>query len=593
MVIRDIPINTIAPSWLPRAQNMAHTLFMLLFTIEIFMLGLYAVLNGQGIANLISSFAFKTFILTFFIYLMSNAPTILPAIINSFKIAGQTTGVSATKNLMDMYHQADSAAELYFCAAMASHIDDQQTALQFGFFGNSPPGNGDYVHTFQGAVGHITFEFLVQGLGMLVIAGTGIMFLSLALITTESYITMFAGVFFIGLASTRFTLPFAQGYLAYTLNVGVKMFTYWILIAVESDILLPLLTRAGQGLIQAASIQFGAQAAQSQELYLVYASVDGVQILAMGGLTWILPSAMGRYVTDRNGASVINAITSMASSFKSTPAAAAGSIMPIGGPENPADSPYITPPKGPVTTVVDSVVAPPPPKRGNPFPMQTQTFTPPSSTPSPTLTESAESEAAASINDKSILSGTAKQAVQVSVAAGGDPFAAKPTIDPIIIVRPQRKRSGADPTGKNNADDEAQHRNTVPDLVQPNPATNSGIPNTIFQQNAGATKRPSSTPTKANSSATPAGTASGATPSANLLGRLPIGKIRKTATTTLATLSADQIRLLQPEEFVLLLEGTQWSMLSPEQLDAIEHDEGLRTIANKINPQRRRDPETS
>jgi len=444
------------------------------------------------------------------------------------------------------------------------------------------PGNGDYGYTFQGAIGHITFEFIVQGLGMLVIAGTGIMFLSLALITAESYISMFAGVFFMGFALTRYTMPLTQGYLAYTLNVGVKMLTYWILIAIETNVLLPVLNRAGVGLINAASIQFGARAAQSQELYLIYASVDVAQILAMGALTWFIPNAMGRFVSNRNSIPAINVITNLAKSIKTTLANGGGtSIIPGPAPASATGSTYASPPKGPIPPIVSGVLAPSP-RRVDPFPLKTQPFiiSPSASFASAEVVR----KVVATVDSATIVPDADEQAVQVSISDGKELFAAKPKITPIVVKRAPRKQSGADPTKIDPSEDDMTRQNTVADAVEPTPLTSSTIPDTIFQHNAGANKPFPSAPAivrAANDSSEPRQE------------KQPLRKAATTKSTTLVLLSPEEIRLLPPEEFILLLESTQWNALNAEQLEAIEHDDRLRTLANEIIPQRLHAPETS
>jgi P-type conjugative transfer protein TrbL len=327
MRIQDMPVNSIAPSWMPLAQNFASMTFKTLFVFEIFMIGLQGIFFRNDLAHFFSSFAFKTFIAVFFIYLTANAPTILPAVVNSFTTAGQAMhlseypslpGVQPGKTeLFDMYRQADDAAELFFCAAMASHINDRLTSLQYGNFPNLLVGKADISHFFNGAIGHITFEFLVQALGILVIAGAGIMSLSLTLYTVESYIAMFAGAFFLGFSSFRFTLPYTQGYLRYTIGVGVKLFTYWLLIAIESIVLMPVLQRAGSKLINAASIQFGEQPGQAQEFYLIPAAVDVSQILALAALTCFVPAILARFMCKDSNVQRVKQILQTASVFKS------------------------------------------------------------------------------------------------------------------------------------------------------------------------------------------------------------------------------------------------------------------------------------
>jgi TrbL/VirB6 plasmid conjugal transfer protein len=352
MVVRDQPVNSLAPSWMLPAQNFASMTFKTLFVFEIFMIGLQGILFRDDLAHFFSSFAFKTFLATFFIYLTANAPTILPAVEKSFRIAGQDIAAgsggpggepqSGKIGLLNMYKQADDAAELFFCAAMASHIDDLFSGLEYGSFTNGAlaVGTANIGQVINAAIGHITFEFIVQALGMLVIAGAGIMALSLSLYTVESYIVMFAGAFFLGLSSFRYTLPYTMGYLNYTAAVGVKLFTYWILIAIESVALMPILQRAGIGLINAASIQYGEQPGRAgQEMYLLSASVDVAQILGMAALTWFLPGIVARFICGRSVTDTVMQVSRIASSLKSREPVAVGTTNAVFS--TPVSSPFL------------------------------------------------------------------------------------------------------------------------------------------------------------------------------------------------------------------------------------------------------------
>jgi hypothetical protein len=389
-------------------------------------------------------------------------------------------------------------------------------------------------------------------------------------------------------------LPFTQGYLAYSVNVGVKLLTMWLLLAVNSAVLLPILKTAGTRLIEAASIQFGAQSGQSEEFYLVSAAVDVTQMLAMAGLMWFLPNVMARFVSKRNSASAINVITGLASSLKGSSLAVAGpsnSMLP--GPVSPAQlfqgPMHVTPSKEHMTSIVQPAAAPPAARLGNPFPSEAQAFISPSS---PTSTAAAS--AAASIDNGATISGIYNQPVQASVSDGPDPFAIKPKIEPIVVsIQPRMTRSVANPLIKNHTEDETTRQNTVAEILKPNTTIDSGIPNTIFQQRSGI-NAPFS-PAPANPSTPPKNTRTrtGATPSTAPLEDLPLVKEEKNPAATLAPLSPEQMKLLPPEEFALLLEATQWNTLNAEQLETIEGDERLRTPADQVIPQRRRAPETS
>ena len=178
-------------------------------------------------------------------------------------------------------------------------------------------------------IGHITFEFYVQILGMLIIVAMGIIFLSLVMLMSEAYIVMFAGALFLGFATSRFTMPFAQGYLSYMVNVGARLFTFWIVVAIEQVLLMPMLQSTGKDLIQAGAIKFGLGA----EMLLAPASIAVAQIMAIAALTWFLPKTVGKFVSGR---SPLSSLKSISQSLSNSPQAGTASVSVSGGNAAPA-----------------------------------------------------------------------------------------------------------------------------------------------------------------------------------------------------------------------------------------------------------------
>jgi hypothetical protein len=295
--------------WLAPAQGFAGNLLKGLFVFEIFMLGLQAMLFHQDLQQLFASLAFKTFVAGFFIYLISNAGSLFPAILSSFQIAGQNIG-TGDQTLFNIFAQGDNAAALFFCAAMSSHKGDVLgESIQVDpltICGKFNVGSGNLACSIGAGIGHLSFEFYAQFLGLLIIASLGIIFLSLMMLMSEAYIVMFAGAIFLGFSATRFTMPFAQGYLSYMFNVGARLFTFWIVIAIEQVLLLPMLQSAGFDLVKAGAVKFGLGA----EMLLVPASVAVAQIMSIAALAWFLPRNVGRFVSGRSPLAAIKSISS-------------------------------------------------------------------------------------------------------------------------------------------------------------------------------------------------------------------------------------------------------------------------------------------
>jgi hypothetical protein len=314
--------------WLAPAQGFAGNLLKGLFVFEIFMLGVQALLFHQDLQQLFASLAFKTFVACFFIYLISNAGTLFPAILSSFQLAGQNIG-TGDQSLFNIFAQGDNAAALFFCAAMSSHEGDLQgEAIQVDpltICGKFNVGSGNLACSIGAGIGHLSFEFYAQLLGLLVIASMGLIFLSLMMLMSEAYIVMFAGAIFLGFSATRFTLPFSQGYLSYMFNVGARLFTFWIVIAIEQVLLLPMLQSAGIDLVKAGAVKFGLGA----EMLLVPAAVAVAQIMSIAALAWFLPRNVGRFVSGRSPLAALKSISnSLNASAQLAAARPSGHIAP-------------------------------------------------------------------------------------------------------------------------------------------------------------------------------------------------------------------------------------------------------------------------
>jgi TrbL/VirB6 plasmid conjugal transfer protein len=84
------------------------------------------------------------------------------------------------------------------------------------------------------ATAHIIDECILSGMALMVVAGMAVAFMGWVSIIMEVGIVMGGGVVFLGLAGTRFTRSFAQGYLRYAVNVGTKLFVFWVVISMAN-----------------------------------------------------------------------------------------------------------------------------------------------------------------------------------------------------------------------------------------------------------------------------------------------------------------------------------------------------------------------
>jgi P-type conjugative transfer protein TrbL len=230
-------IATIAAGWLPQAQAMAQKVYGILFVIELFMLGLQTILFRDNLGEFFSGLAFKVFTAGFFIWLINDAVDIFTVIIGSFNQAGQAVSGASKSTLSTLYGQEGGAVTL-FLASMTAALVGSSMAENL-----CPAGASGCVS----AISTIAMPLAVICGGMAILIFSSLLVLSLTyiLITIETMIVMCGGVFFLGFAALRFTMPFSQGYLRYAINVGVKLFAFWLIVGIEGPMMPGVLANAG------------------------------------------------------------------------------------------------------------------------------------------------------------------------------------------------------------------------------------------------------------------------------------------------------------------------------------------------------------
>jgi type IV secretion system protein TrbL len=284
--------------WFNRAKDLALKTFGLLFVIEIFMFGLQFTLmkDKENLGEIFASLSFKVLSAGFFIYLISNADTIFFAVIQSFQKAGQSIAQTDQKSLEDVLRQGFIAGGLYFGAAAVGQALDQAISFAAGI---EVLGNGDLGAALAAMGGHTLFSNICVGFGLLIMMSMMIIMMTQAMIVAEAAIVMTAGVFFLGFAGTRFTMPYTQGYLSYAVQVGAKLFTFWLIIGILKPMLDPIV-HASIYAMAGAVIPFGF----GSLAFLIPSAITVFQCMMLAALAWGVPNFAAGFL---NGTSALNA----------------------------------------------------------------------------------------------------------------------------------------------------------------------------------------------------------------------------------------------------------------------------------------------
>lgn len=210
--------------WMSSSLNLARPLFFGLAGLEFAWAAINYTLRKNDLGELLTAMTLKILGIAFFAMLLTEAPTWIPPIINSFTQAGQTVGgggatsVSGTVGPSEILTQGiDTAAKV---VSVANGINNQQTA---GSVSLLSPGKS------LAAIGTNLLSSIFIGMaGLMVILGFLAIAIQLLITTIESYIVIGGGALMLGFAGSRWTLPFSEKYFGYAVSVGIKLFTIYL-----------------------------------------------------------------------------------------------------------------------------------------------------------------------------------------------------------------------------------------------------------------------------------------------------------------------------------------------------------------------------
>lgn len=233
--------------WMAPMLAYANRLFALLLAIDLAVTGTKYVLEKDDTKSLIAALANKILGVGFFYALLLFAPTWIPAIMNSFRDAGQAVG-----GLSVISPSAVFAQGLKFVLLIFKSVSDLDL--------------WDAVGVVLAAIPAAVFIIIA----FVVVAG------QLLVTLIESYFVISAAAIFLGFGGSRWTQDFVQKYIGYSISVGVKLMFIYLLIGASSTLFdgwAAKLTSATAGL------QFIANA---------YVVMGGAALFAF--LAWMIPS---------------------------------------------------------------------------------------------------------------------------------------------------------------------------------------------------------------------------------------------------------------------------------------------------------------
>ena len=204
-IVNDFQAAT--ADWFAVLYPIAYGLFWFLAAIELTWAGMWWMVERDDTTGILVAFVRKLVHILFFFMILFFADTWIPAVIDSFAEAGR---------------RASSLAELDPSTVLDQGVAVANTIYQ----GATTQG---WLQNFGGSLTAV-FTAVACLFAFVVIAG------QMVIVLVEMYIVLGGGVFMLAFAGSRFTAPFAERFLSYSVGVGVKMFVLYLIVGVGSNL---------------------------------------------------------------------------------------------------------------------------------------------------------------------------------------------------------------------------------------------------------------------------------------------------------------------------------------------------------------------
>lgn len=255
--------------WMTAAQGYAQNLFLSLAAIEFTWAAAQLVLKKGDLPDMIASTMLKVVGIGFFYSMLMVAPTWIPAIMDSFGMAGAAVGANGGSAAMlspsGIFDQGINVAGSMVSAMNSSNSNNV--------------GLGEIVSSGGASIGSFMFGAIVTGLaGLLTIMAFTLVAVQLMVTLIESYIVIGGGMLMLGFTGSRWTLPFGEKYFGYAVSTGIKLFTLYLIVGQGQNVADAIISGLTSGGTAPGPVDFMAAGASS---------------LAYGAMGYMVPSLAG------------------------------------------------------------------------------------------------------------------------------------------------------------------------------------------------------------------------------------------------------------------------------------------------------------
>ena len=231
-------IQTTAAGWSTQALGYANKLFFGLAALEFSWSAIQLTLKKNDLPDIIVGTLFKVMSLAFFAMLLTEAPTWIPMIIDSFTQAGTAVAGGGTPlTPSGVIDQGITLASDLVTKGTGAITANQGTGM---------------VATVKHLPGNLLADIIIGLTGIMIILSFAVIALQLFVTLVESYVVIGGGVLMLGFLGSRWTSNFGEKYFAYAISIGIKLFTLYLIIGFGNDLVtqmgiqLDALVKSGQ-----------------------------------------------------------------------------------------------------------------------------------------------------------------------------------------------------------------------------------------------------------------------------------------------------------------------------------------------------------
>ncbi|MDI1245195.1 MAG: P-type conjugative transfer protein TrbL [Rhodoferax sp.] len=204
--------------WMSSALGYAKTLFFGLAALEFAWSAIQLTLKKSELSEIMVGTLFKVMSLSFFAMVLIKAPEWIPAIIDSFKVAGAGVGGAAVLSPSSVFDQGLQVAS---------------SLMQFS--NDAAPSTGDMIINTLTSSGQGLGKFMLSSIivgvaSVFIILGYGLIAVQLLITLVESYLIIGGGAIMLGFSGSRWTHNLSEKYFGYAISIGVKLFTIYLII---------------------------------------------------------------------------------------------------------------------------------------------------------------------------------------------------------------------------------------------------------------------------------------------------------------------------------------------------------------------------